>query len=226
MSDWIPGGNGTWTDPARWNGGVPSGVGETANFTFANQAGSSLVTIPDFATITLSNLNVTLTGSHGLTIAGPLNGPNVGVGHLIFDGGNTSAQVRIENTAFTGVFNMVSSGTFAIELATNTNFNVVNSGGYARINAPISGSGALFKTGAGTLLIENTNTFTGNVVIQGGILEAAHDGALGNGQVIISNLATFRADGLIDTTIATVANAVGNAGSARISAFSRFFSKS
>ena len=49
MPTWIAAGNGTWTDPANWLGGVPAAAGSTASFSFAtNVGGSVIVGIPEF----------------------------------------------------------------------------------------------------------------------------------------------------------------------------------
>ncbi len=48
-----------------------------------------------------------------------------------------------------------------------------------RVNAVLSGSGGLTKTGTGYLNLYGANTFSGNLVVQGGLVDIQHDGALG-----------------------------------------------
>ncbi|WP_425104885.1 autotransporter domain-containing protein [Ancylobacter sp.] len=49
----------------------------------------------------------------------------------------------------------------------------------ATITAPISGTGGLEKIGAGTLVLNGANTFTGGLRISGGTIQTGSDGALG-----------------------------------------------
>lgn len=213
MSTWIAAGNGTWTDPANWSGGVPGGPGADATFSFALNGGSILVGIPDFSSITLSTLNITLTGTSNLIIKGSLTDGGTGNGTLIFDGGVTSAQVTITNTSATGDFDISSVSGLVVQFASDTNFNVVNASGLARLSVSISGDGKLFKTGAGTLELNATNSFTGGMALQNGILQASGDAALGTGQISLANNAGFRSVGTINQTFLTLAAATGNAGS-------------
>ncbi len=213
MSTWTAAGNGTWTDPANWSGGVPSGVGADATFNFGLNGGSILVGIPDFSTITLSTMNITLTGTSNLVVKGSLSDGGTGDGLLIFNGGASSAQVTIDNSAATGDFQISSVSGLVVHLATDTNFNVVNLGGLALLSVPISGTGKLFKTGEGTLQLNATNSFTGGMALQGGILQASGDAALGTGQISMANNAGFRSVGTINQTFTTIAANTGTAGS-------------
>ena len=101
-------------------------------------------------------------------------------------------------------------------LASNLLVNVVTTGSTARFDLPVSGAGKLTMSGAGTLELNTTNSFTGGIDIIGGILDAFGDAALGSGAVTISNSATFRSSGTVNNVIGTVSNATGSAGSAQI----------
>ena len=82
-----------------------------------------------------------------------------------------------------------SGGTLLINSAVslNANRNVLlsangtfNTNGYTlTIPGVIGGTGALAKTGAGTLTLSNANTFTGATTVNGGILTISTDGNLG-----------------------------------------------
>ena len=68
----------------------------------------------------------------------------------------------------------------AIAFGSTSQVVSVTAASTATIDAVITGSNGLSKTLAGTLDLGGVNTFTGNVVISGGILRIAADTALGN----------------------------------------------
>lgn len=51
----------------------------------------------------------------------------------------------------------------------------------ATISAPITGSGTLTKIGAGTIILDSTNSYTGGTNLQAGTLRVAADQAIGSG---------------------------------------------
>lgn len=59
----------------------------------------------------------------------------------------------------------------------------------------IAGAGALTKEGAGTLVIETANTYTGGTFINGGILRLTGNGSIGSGTVTFKNNAIMEKDG-------------------------------
>jgi autotransporter-associated beta strand protein len=79
-----------------------------------------------------------------------------------------------------------SGGTINIPNSDNTNI--------VQIQSVITGSGALTKTGVGVLSLSGTNTFTGGVIVSGGILRTQNTAALGN----IANTITVSSGGSID----------------------------
>ena len=55
------------------------------------------------------------------------------------------------------------------------------------IQNSVSGtSAALGKSGVGTLILNNTNTYNGGTYVGAGVLEATHSGALGTGNVFVN----------------------------------------
>jgi autotransporter-associated beta strand protein len=90
--------------------------------------------------------------SSGFAVADTANFGNVAVGIVQVDpGGVAPAAVNVSNTAGTYVF----------------------TGG------AITGTGALTKTGAGVLILQNNNTFSGGVILGGGDLGVSTDSNLG-----------------------------------------------
>ena len=51
----------------------------------------------------------------------------------------------------------------------------------------LPGAGALVMGGTGTLTLDKANTYSGNTIVAAGQLNAQADGALGNGNVTVSN---------------------------------------
>ncbi|MCD8139174.1 MAG: autotransporter domain-containing protein [Planctomycetaceae bacterium] len=65
----------------------------------------------------------------------------------------------------------------------------------------------LSKTGKGTLILTNNNTFTGGVLLNEGVLVSRHENALGTGEVAVDEEATLRLE-----HDATFANALSGSG--------------
>ena len=217
MSIWTAVGNGTWTDPANWSGGVPSAAASTADFNFAiNSGGSVIVGIPDFADIRVGVMNINMTGTTGITIRGSLTDAGTDIADLIFDNGASDAQLNITTLATTVPTTFSSTAGLRMTLVSDLIVTVTTIGSTAVFELPISGTGLLVKSGAGTLELNATNTFSGGIVINGGILDVASDAALGSGSVVISSNATFRGLGTINNTLATSPGVVGTAGSGQI----------
>ena len=80
--------------------------------------------------------------------------------------------------------------TEAIVLGDNVTLNVDLAGGNTRTLSGISGSGALDKTGGGTLILTGTDTYSEGTTISGGTLQIGNggvSGSLGSGSVDISD---------------------------------------
>ena len=86
-----------------------------------------------------------------------------------------TASVAVSNGTITG--NGVFAAPTTINAATPATMSPVLTANPASapltLSGPIGGSGALLKSGTGTLILSDTNTYTGGTVIAGGILEIA-----------------------------------------------------
>jgi T5SS/PEP-CTERM-associated repeat protein/autotransporter-associated beta strand protein len=140
------------------------------------------------------NLAQTVDGSGGLT--------KLGAGTLVLGGANTYAggttvqsgvlSVSADNNLGAATGGLTLNGT--ILQVTGTAFNttarnvtLVNGGGIDIVDAgntldvtqTIGGSGGLTKLGAGTLVLDGANTYTGGTTVQSGVLSVSADDNLG-----------------------------------------------
>ncbi|WZO99892.1 Ig-like domain repeat protein [Isosphaeraceae bacterium EP7] len=147
-----------WSSPDNWLGDVAPTAG--ANLTFPAGA-SRLANVNDFSAGS---------GFHSITIAGAgysIHGNSIGL-----DGGITTSYAS-------------GNSTFAIEttLLANLTFDL-GSGGTLSIDSDLGDGAGAFgftKSGAGTLVLSGTNTFDGDVTVQGGgAVQVESDQALGS----------------------------------------------
>ena len=160
--------------------------------------GSGLLTKNGAGTLTLAGSN---TFSSGLTLnAGTLsvNSTNaLGTGTLTLNGGtldntsglaltnlNLNAQTWNSNFTFAGTANL-HLGNGAVTLSTNVTVSV--SANALTVGGPISGAFALTKLGAGQLTLSGSNSFSGGISLNAGVLNINSTNALGTGALTITN---------------------------------------
>jgi autotransporter-associated beta strand protein len=159
----------------------------------------------------------------------------LGAGTLILTGNNTysngtritagTLQANNANAVGTGTvtlnggaFQAGADGlTFTNNFAINPTGGSINTNGFTMTLSGViangAGPGSLTKNGAGTLILTNTNTYTGDTNINEGILQLGNGGATGSimgGTIVIANNATLavnRSDTL------TISNLIGGDGS-------------
>lgn len=105
----------------------------------------------------------------------------------------------------------------ALNPSTTPTITVTTAGHVATINSVISGFSGLAKAGAGTLVLGGINTFSGDVAINGGILEISSDDNLGastNGIVLAGGTLKTTADVSLheERATATGGHAISGAG--------------
>jgi autotransporter-associated beta strand protein len=123
--------------------------------------------------IDTNGFNVTLdsaaSGTGGLTKVGA--GTLTLAANNIYSGGTTvsSGTLQVGNGGTSGsiVGNVANSGTLAFNRSDNSSYTGV-----------ISGSGAVTKSGGGTLSLQGVNTFTGQTSVNGGTLELSAGGRI------------------------------------------------
>ena len=109
---------------------------------------------------------------------------------LKFGDQNGSGQT-VTNTAVTvQSAGMAVAGSVAFTAGT-LNYSLLSAGGTLGIN----GTGSLYKSGASTLTLAGTHTFTGGVNVAAGTLKTASFGALPNGPVTVASGATLNLNG-------------------------------
>ena len=176
---WVGGANGEWAVPSNWSPstGFPNGADDTASF-----APSAATEIAVASPIALKGLSVG--GSAALTITGSAI--------TLGDGGISSTS-----SAAVGISNNVEIATAATPLAVTgpATLSAATPAGPLHLGGVISGEGGLAKTGAGSLYLYRSNTFTGaftadgtGVQPTGAALKSAQNGIfpdVGSGDVII-----------------------------------------
>jgi autotransporter-associated beta strand protein len=193
------------TTPFQWTG-LGTGVGTTPAYTGALPADGSGVATGNYtlsgsqlqstAASTINTLKITSTGaSQSLDLAG--------------------FNLTASGYLVTGTDAYEIKGTGALTAATDLVIHQFNSGGLT-INAPLSGAGALTKTGTGVLTLgTGANAMTGAITINAGVLSfssvtSGAAGSLGAGLTTVVSIrdgGTLRYTGASGTIIATAATA-------------------
>jgi len=114
------------------------------------------------------------------------------LGNIKVDAGNTYA-ITLKNVSLSG--SVVNNAVLNLDGAVTAG----TTGGDMKVSGNLSGSGKLVKTGAGTLELSGTNTYSGGTEVQGGTLVAKNGAALGKGNVVIKDGAVEITDG--DSTV-------------------------
>ncbi|WP_196217485.1 autotransporter-associated beta strand repeat-containing protein, partial [Burkholderia pseudomallei] len=174
--------SGTGSTILRVGDNSAAGVGYTATVGSV-LTGSTQLTKTDLGKLVLTGAN---TYSGGTAINGGMlsvaNDGNLGAatGGLSFDGGTLEA---------TGTFTTARGTTLTAKGGTID----VDAGQTLTMNGAIGGAGALTKTDAGTLVLNNANTYGGGTIIGAGTLQVGNGGTTGSlsGDVANNGLLAF-----------------------------------
>lgn len=208
VSAWASTGAGSWNTSGNWSAGVPNTAGAVATF-------GAAITAPSAVTV---------------------DGPKT-VGSIQFDNasaytlsGGPSDTITLDNGIAVPIV-AVTNGSHIIAapvvMTKGVNLNT-NGGTTLRLSSTISGAGPLSATGAGTVVLSGTNTYTGATSINSGILEIGSTGALAatssltekNGALlrlnatgtVLSSTLNFDLNGAAAVAVSGAANGTGNFG--------------
>jgi autotransporter-associated beta strand protein len=173
---WNVDNNGLWSTPANWLGStVADGIDSTARFDTLDISADTTVGLDSSRII--GNL---IFGDTATATAG---------GWTIGNNGDTANILTLD----------VSGGAPLITV------NALGTGKTASITAVIAGNDGLAKNGAGTLVLNAANTFTGGLALSSGTVVAMQSQALGAGSVSVASGSTLQlGDG--NTATFSVAN--------------------
>jgi autotransporter-associated beta strand protein len=164
----IPGG-GSWGVASNWlNDVVPQNPGDTANFTSAIAAPST-VTLDGNWTVG----NIIFNNGNSYTIA-----PGMG-GSLVLNNQSNPSAITDNGGSHT-----ISA---PVQLSGGAAVTVVNAGDTMTISGSITGSGGVSIAGAGMLSLAAANSYLGTTTINSGTLLLAASGALPSGGPVVNN---------------------------------------
>jgi autotransporter-associated beta strand protein len=182
QSTWTAG-SGNWTNFTNWSatGGTPGldgslSTNDTATFGTGGGGTVTLNTNAALNTLTFSNSSAyNLAGSGTISLVQGSNTTSISTiqgSHTISNKLNLSTNVTVTNAAST-----------ILTLATN-----------------VGGSGAITKSGSGTLALIASNSYSGGTILNGGILAMSNNAAVGTGAITIASNSTIAALASLNVT--------------------------
>lgn len=201
-SAWNLGTGGSWTNASNWTQGVPGGQADWAVLS-SNLQSSGSVTLD--GSRTLGRLTFDSTRSYSIN-----PGSSTPAGTLTIDDSNAASPRLPSLDVYAG-----SHAITAPVILSNGVTVTTSSGTGLTVSKGFSGSGPLTKSGAGTLTLPSTNTYSGATQVQGGTLKLAPLPAGTQAYYAFDNPANLGQDGSMmgnDLSVGTGAPAYTNAG--------------
>ena len=201
-------GNNTYTGGTEINAGTlrlgsANAIGSTGTITFGGgtlQFSSANTTdySSRFSTAASQAYKIDTNGQN-VTLASALTSSDgsltkTGAGTLTLTGTNTYTGGTTISSGSLYVGNGANTGTLGTGTITNNASLVFNRANEITVSDAIVGGGSVTKAGAGTLILTNTNTYSGTTSIQAGTLQIGNGGVwgtLGEGAVSISSGASL-----------------------------------
>ncbi len=187
---WTGASNGNWSVPGNWVGNTPPSNGDRIIFN-ASSSGTR-ATSNDIGSLT--NLTVLVSGDPGAAVS--ISGNAIG---LAAGGVDLSAAAQ----------DLTLSCPVTLEADQNW---AVATGRTLTVSGAIDGSGALTKTGAGTLVLSGGNSYSGLTTVSAGVLNIRHNTALGTAAAgtVVADGATLELQG--DITVGNEALTLNGTG--------------
>ncbi|MEO5914511.1 MAG: autotransporter-associated beta strand repeat-containing protein [Luteolibacter sp.] len=194
IGGWATVGGTDWASSAG-NGVTPGNITALASYLTTTVAG-------DTAANYLSTSNVDVTSTQTLSGAVTINSArfNAAAANTInLTGTNIISSGGVLVTTNVGAnASAINGGT--LEGASGTELSIIqnNTTGVLTIGSLIADNTSatpLIKNGAGTLVLNNTNSYTGGTQLRAGTLRVAQNGALASGDLVFVNSATLQAGG-------------------------------
>lgn len=158
----------SWGSANNWNpDGVPT-FDNTTEITFNNAGAGNLSNFTGSAR-TLRSLTFTDDADADITIRTTTTAAGTTAANLTFEADAGNAFLTVNSGA---AASLITVGTAGGNLVLNSTLEIAHHGaGELLLGRPVSGAGGIIKTGAGTLRFnQQSNSFTGNIVINGGTL--------------------------------------------------------
>ena len=167
----IAGGNGSYAGVISGTGGIWRTNGGNQTFSGCNNTYTGVTSLSG------STLSVDCLANGGL--ASGIGASSNASSNLVFDSG---ALNYTGGTVTTDRGFRLNSG--------DSSISVANAGTTLTFSGPAIGGGGLVKSGAGTLVLTGSNTYTGNTTVSGGVLRAGATNAFGpSGHMVLNNTA-------------------------------------
>ncbi|RYD22415.1 MAG: hypothetical protein EOP88_08145, partial [Verrucomicrobiaceae bacterium] len=172
-SEWNVDANGVWSAAGNWVNGIPNAIGVTAKF-------GTIITAPRAVNLdsarTVGAIQFNNTNSYSIT----------GASLLTLNATTGNAGIEVLSGSHTIFAPLSLSDTLDISLASAANT--------LTLSGNIGGTGGLVHATAGTVLLEGTNNFSGNINFTAGVLKF-ENGALGNGSLFLTDSTLVWDDG-------------------------------
>lgn len=185
-----------------WNGSKDtnwSGGNSRQNWSQGNPTGGQLLVFAGTTNTTNNNNTAANTSYAGIIFA-------INAGVFSLNGNAITLAGDIANySAFNQTINL------SMILGTNVIFNAASNNLTIAGGSRISGIFSLTKTGAGTLVLANSNSYSGGTIVNTGSILIQNTSALGSGTVSLSGNSIIRYDGA-SGTIANAFNVISGTG--------------